>query len=738
MIKLQGLQKVLGKIKEMVPGEPQYVHTLSEMSPSAREVGEKAVNLKKVYSMEPDLLPPTVVVNAACCAYYMDNGHLPKGLERELKNALSHFERSTGTKLYGALESPPFPPLLLAVRPSPDVRIPYLAQTVRGVGLTRAAISWFEDDTTHSGLMMDLLTNFNSTYGQNVKHMPPSHFAAQPTTTSPGGTPRAPDALATPDDVLQAMQVALSDHNDFEKDGFVQLTTALVAIFDSFAGTQVQRFRSIEGLPRDGCAVVLQPLVIAKHVGVVISRDPSTGSKEAVGKYRDLLVRPPRMHGIEELGMPSFAQLQAKCMNLERSFADMVDVSWAHTMDDHLVVLQARPAHRSPEASVAAATALAKEGVTTPSEALMAMHASDFLKATLSAPMATELLGWCNDYARLAVLAGCTSSSSAVDALSRGADGLVVDMSQMLGSHLGVLHSKTAHQLTGIEHQLELTLAGLLSSASVGGGDGSVLFMVTSGSEDHFSHELNPEVLKTQLRAIFGALHARRTQQLIPTICSPGVFCDQEVILFSTLCVQAQEEKLAPTSPGGDVYHVPFQLAASIATPRACIQAASIADVHGVQCLIIDTDALTRLVYGVDSFEPVMQRYMHERVVTRSPQEEIDPRGVAPLLKVLRKRCACSPHSHLTATLDHATHRPHTTTTPLLRHLPQVRHGGSNCRPAPPAPADARVPLHVGIQRGHRRTSQVSRRALPGRSQRAAGQTLRCSGSHRTAPAQVI
>ena len=633
MIKLQGLQKVLGKIKEMVPGEPRYVHTLGEMNPSAREVGEKAANLKKVYNMEPDLLPPTMVVNTSCCAYYMDHGHLPKGLERELKNAMSLFERSTGAKLYGELESPPFPPLLLAVRPSPDVPIPYLAQTVRGVGLTRAAISWFDNNTAHSGLMMDLLTNFNSTYGQNVKHMPPSHFAAQPTTTSPGGTPRALGASATPDDELQAIHAALCDHNEFENDGFLQLTTALVAIFDSFAGTQVQRFRSIEGLPRDGCAVVLQPLVIAKHMGVVFSRDPSTGSKEAVGKYRDLLGHPPRLHHIEELEMPSFAQLQAKCMNLERSFADMVDVSWAHTMNNHLVVLQARPAHRSPEASVAVAASLVKEGVTTPSEALVAMHASDFLTATLSAPMATELLGWCDDYARLTVLASCTSSSSAVDALSRGADGLVVDMAQLLGCHLGMLHSKTAHQLTGIEQQLELALVGLLSSASVGGGDGLVLFMVTSGGEDHFSHELNPEVLKTQLRAIFGALHARRTQQLIPTICSPDVFCDQEVVLFSTLCVQAREEKLVPT-----LYHVPFQLAASIATPRACIQAASIADVHGVQCLVIDTDALTRLVYGVDSFEPVMQRYMHERVVTRSPQEEIDPRGVAPLLKVLSKR----------------------------------------------------------------------------------------------------
>ena len=77
------------------------------------------------------------------------------------------------------------------------------------------------------------------------------------------------------------MQANLTMHEVFaEKDGMTQLMASLEALFDSWAGEKIQRHRSIEGLPRDGLAVLIQPLVIASQVGVCYSRHPTSGASQ--------------------------------------------------------------------------------------------------------------------------------------------------------------------------------------------------------------------------------------------------------------------------------------------------------------------------------------------------------------------------------------------------------------------------------------------------------------------------
>ena len=170
------MEFLASKLKSAVERE-HYIYDLSHFSARTGDlmIGEKAKLLQKIRFADKTLIPPTIVVTSKACACYMDTGTLPKGFDSELRTAISYLERSTGCKFYSeefySEEVSVFRPLLLAVRPSPDVMgIPFLTQTVLGVGLTHHAIAWFQDTTdVYHGHAIDLLHDFNQTYGTNVK-----------------------------------------------------------------------------------------------------------------------------------------------------------------------------------------------------------------------------------------------------------------------------------------------------------------------------------------------------------------------------------------------------------------------------------------------------------------------------------------------------------------------------------------------------------------------------------------
>ena len=69
-----------------------------------------------------------------------------------------------------------------------------------------------------------------------------------------------------------------------------------------------------------------------------------------------------------------------------------------------------------------------------------------------------EVSKWCDNYSRMAVIANVHSSSTARAAVSRGATGIVVNMVEMLSTHMSYINTATTSQLSSIEAELEQAL----------------------------------------------------------------------------------------------------------------------------------------------------------------------------------------------------------------------------------------------------------------------------------------
>lgn len=78
-------------------------------------------------------------------------------------------------------------------------------------------------------------------------------------------------------------------------------------------------------------------------------------------------------------------------------------------------------------------------------------------------------------------------------------------------------------------------------------------------------------------------------------ILIPGVSCDQEVNYIADIIRRAAESVRQSTNGTTD-----FSIGAELETPRSIVRSANIGKVQGVHFASIDTDGLTRLVYGYD------------------------------------------------------------------------------------------------------------------------------------------
>jgi pyruvate,orthophosphate dikinase len=229
-------------------------------------------------------------------------------------------------------------------------------------------------------------------------------------------------------------------------DPYLQLRTAIEAVFASWGSPRAAAYRAHHGLDdRGGTAAVVQAMVFgnintSSGAGVVFSRNPMTGANEAFGEWLpggqgdDVVsgtVDVEPITALRDLQPAVYDELIAAARSLERLTADVQEIEFT-IQDGTLWLLQTRPAKRSAQAAVRLALQLRNDGLIDDAETLRRVtpsHVQALLRPSLQPEnrLAATLLAT-GLPAGPGVVSGraYTEVDAAIDAADRGEDVILV------------------------------------------------------------------------------------------------------------------------------------------------------------------------------------------------------------------------------------------------------------------------------------------------------------------------
>ena len=309
-----------------------YVHDFEAPPPLpaadlTRLLGGKGANLA-VMANELELpVPPGFTITTEACAAYL-GGDWPAGLDEELR---THMDRLGELVRRGFGD--PQDPLLVSVRSGAPVSMPGMMDTILNLGLNDALAKGLAAVTTDADFAQDCLRRFREGYRDVL------------------GVEEVPD------------------------DPWLQLRTAIEAVFHSWNSERAVAYRAREGIPDDlGTAVTVQAMVFGNHgadsaTGVLFTRNPSTGEPVPYGDVmfdaqgEDVVAgghEPQPLAVLHERLPRVAAELHRYAEVLERHHADLCDIEFT-IEQGRLWLLQVRAGKRSPRAALRIAIDMAED-----------------------------------------------------------------------------------------------------------------------------------------------------------------------------------------------------------------------------------------------------------------------------------------------------------------------------------------------------------------------------------------
>ncbi|HEX2222542.1 MAG TPA: PEP/pyruvate-binding domain-containing protein, partial [Candidatus Limnocylindria bacterium] len=283
-----------------------------------RLIGGKGASLTLMANGLALPVPPGFTITTEACREYLA-GRWPAGLDDELRAHMASLEERVGRRF-----GHPADPLLVSVRSGAPVSMPGMMDTVLNLGL---------NETTVRGLA-----------------------------AAAGDDAFASDCLRR----LREAYRAIVGSADVPNDPWLQLRSAIEAVFRSWNSQRARAYRRREGIPDDlGTAVTVQAMVFGNRgagsgTGVLFTRNPSTGERQL---YGDVMFDAQGEevvsggHATQPLSvlderMPEVAaELRRHADLLERHFADMCDIEFT-IEQGRLWLLQVRVGKRSPRAAL--------------------------------------------------------------------------------------------------------------------------------------------------------------------------------------------------------------------------------------------------------------------------------------------------------------------------------------------------------------------------------------------------
>src|SRR5579864_5457701 len=204
-------------------------------------LGGKGANLCEMTQIGLNV-PPGFVITTEACLAYLEQGHLPDGLMEGVLAAMKDIEKKSG-KLFGDAKNP----LLVSVRSGSAMSMPGMMDTILNLGLNRATIQGLIGQTENERFAHDAHRRFIQLFGKIALGIADEHFdAAMATTKRRVGA--AQDVELTAKDLADlAKEFAAIVRQEtgalFPEDPYVQLETAIAAVFRSWNGKRAVDYR---------------------------------------------------------------------------------------------------------------------------------------------------------------------------------------------------------------------------------------------------------------------------------------------------------------------------------------------------------------------------------------------------------------------------------------------------------------------------------------------------------------
>ena len=340
--------------------------------PDRELIGGKAWGIARMRQLGLPVPPAFVLTTELCREYHREGRKLSDDVEERVREGIAVLEADTG-RTFGTGPAP----LVVSVRSGAAVSMPGMMDTVLNLGMTdevEAALAAEADSPAYAG---DTHRRFITQYAKTVlkAHLYPPEEAS----------PAELRALAERE---AGRSVPADPHQ--------QLWGAIAAVFDSWESPRARAYRRHWGISQEGgTAVTVQAMVFGNlddrsGTGVLFTRNPLTGDAEPYGEYlargqgEDVVSgehTPEPLEALAQRVPDIYGELIAAGRVLEEEGRDAQDIEFTIERG-RLYLLQSRTAKRSPEAAARLAVELAREGVTTPAEALRRVT-PDQVRATL-------------------------------------------------------------------------------------------------------------------------------------------------------------------------------------------------------------------------------------------------------------------------------------------------------------------------------------------------------------------
>ena len=353
-------------------------------------LGGKGAGLHEMTRIGAPVPPGFTITTDVCTYYYAHRRQYPKGLESEVRGALTRVEKILD-RGFGDSERP----LLVSVRSGARESMPGMMDTVLNLGLNDRTVQGLIRRTQNPRFAYDSYRRFVQMYADVVLGLRPK----KKTERDPFETilerkkqsrgVRLDTELSAEDlrEVVAAFKAEVKNRSGkaFPDDPHEQLWGAIGAVFGSWNNDRAVAYRELYHIPHEwGTAVSVQAMVFGNlgetcATGVAFTRNPSTGEKKFYGEFlvnaqgEDVVagIRTPRpIAELKTVMSKPYAELQKVCRILEKHYKEMQDIEF--TVEDRkLWKLQTRSGKRTGFAAVRIAVDMVEERIIGKKEALL-------------------------------------------------------------------------------------------------------------------------------------------------------------------------------------------------------------------------------------------------------------------------------------------------------------------------------------------------------------------------------
>jgi len=355
-------------------------------------LGGKGANLAEMANIGLPVPPGFTLTTEVCTAFYKNGRKFPRGLDSQMREAMSHLEEAAGLQ-FGDRHKP----LLVSVRSGARVSMPGMMDTVLNLGLNDITVEGLAEISRDSRFARDSYRRFIQMYGSVVLGIEHHRFEEIIEYVKQDRGIIEDTALGGEDwqRVIEAYKdlIRAEKRAPFPQEPEQQLRGAIAAVFGSWMNPRAITYRRLHDIPLEwGTAVNVQAMVFGNMgadcaTGVCFTRDPASGENILYGEYlpnaqgEDVVsgIRTPQPLArarakpgevsMEEAMPPAFAELVRVREVLEKHYRDMQDIEFT-VQQGKLYLLQTRNGKRTAGASLRIAVEMAKEGLIDQREAV--------------------------------------------------------------------------------------------------------------------------------------------------------------------------------------------------------------------------------------------------------------------------------------------------------------------------------------------------------------------------------